>query len=49
MKAIIIKGPHFEQTEKKVYEYLSKIIFKEVAKSEIKEIKAWDEKNQDLQ
>jgi hypothetical protein len=48
MKAIIIRGPHFEQTEKKVYEYLSKVISKQAAKSEIKEIKAWDEKNQDL-
>jgi hypothetical protein len=47
MKAIIIRGPHFEQTEKKVYEYLSKIISKQVVKSD-KEIKAWDGKNQDL-
>jgi hypothetical protein len=26
MKVIITKGSHFEQTEKKVYEYLHKIL-----------------------
>jgi hypothetical protein len=26
MKAVIIKGPNFEETEKKVYQYLNKIL-----------------------
>lgn len=33
MKAIIIKGPNFERTEKQVYAYLSKVLSKRVAKS----------------
>jgi hypothetical protein len=33
MKAIIIKGPNFEQIEKQVYEYLSKVISKQVSES----------------
>jgi hypothetical protein len=36
MKVTIIKGPHFEQTEKKVYEYLSKVLSKQATGSQIK-------------
>lgn len=31
MKAIIVKGPNFEKTEKKFYEYLSKVLSKQAA------------------
>jgi hypothetical protein len=36
MKVIITKGPHFEQTEKKVYEYLHKILLQKTKKTENK-------------
>jgi hypothetical protein len=32
MKIMIVKGPRFEQTEKKVYEYLSKVLSQQVTK-----------------
>jgi hypothetical protein len=36
MKAVIIKGPEFKQTEKKVYEYLYKILTQKAKESENK-------------
>jgi hypothetical protein len=36
MKIIITKGPHFEQTEKKVYEYLHKILLQKAKENENK-------------
>jgi hypothetical protein len=36
MKVVIIKGPNFNQTEKKVYEYLHKILTQKAKESENK-------------
>jgi hypothetical protein len=36
MKVIVVKGPLFEQTEKKVYEYLSKVLSQQATKKFIR-------------